>query len=709
MTKVEAGPGQPEQVEPALPQASPAPPRARRRRLSPDVRRYVWACAIGILVTAPGYLFVLWDEWGGRVSLLRKTAPSDFYELQARAIVHGKLSVPTNSLGIEGFVHDGRTYTYFGIFLSLLRIPVLALFRPLSGHLAGPSMFVAWALIALFTSLLVWRVRVLMRPGDALGRLEAASYGLLVASVTGGSVLVFLAQNPWVYDEDLAWSAALTVGVMFALVGLLERPTWKRLTLSAVVVLCAALTRPTTGWACVIGAGLAGLWLLVGWSGSANRRWAWWVFGTTGVTVIVACSVNYAKFGTLFSLPFQDQVWTHVNAYRRHFLAVNGGSEFRTHNLPSTLLAYLKLDGIRLSGLFPFVTLPGSPASTVGRILLDQTSPTGSLTATMPLMFLLACWGVITGLLARGRKEARVLRLPILIGMGATIGVLWVAYIANRYLADFLPLLVIGAAVGLVDLWGRLKGRRPAFRRLFAAAVAVLALFGLYANWAIAVQPDRQFTIVQARNFFHAQTVLSLSSVAASVRKVDALPHWGPLGQLYIVGNCSGLYDAIGFSYADVPGPQRDHATFIPVEQNRGINTVVDVQLPRHAESVTGTVPVLRYGVTRLVIVRATRRTLRLEVQQNEHGRWVTVKGGGKFTPKQHVDLSVMTDPNLTNIQVSFGSGGVQKHEPIISQYLPGRATPVVLARSGGSSMISVAPGPAPPVNMSLCRSLLHG
>ena len=37
----------------------------------------------------------------------------------------GRLDVPNGTLGIEGFLHNGRTYTYFGVWPSIIRMPVL--------------------------------------------------------------------------------------------------------------------------------------------------------------------------------------------------------------------------------------------------------------------------------------------------------------------------------------------------------------------------------------------------------------------------------------------------------------------------------------------------------------------------------------------------------------------------------------------------------
>ena len=93
-------------------------------------------------------------------------------------------------------------------------MPVLALTHSLDGRLTALSMLLAWLVTALFSSLLIWRVRPLIRGTVVMGRAEAASYGVLLATIMGGSVLVYLASDPWVFSEDLAWSVALTVGSM---------------------------------------------------------------------------------------------------------------------------------------------------------------------------------------------------------------------------------------------------------------------------------------------------------------------------------------------------------------------------------------------------------------------------------------------------------------------------------------------------------------
>ena len=72
---------------------------------------------------------------------------------------------------------------------------------------------------------MLWRLRILMRGDAVVGRAEAASYGALMATIMGGSVILFLAATPFVYNEDFAWSIPLTLGSLFALLGVLERPS----------------------------------------------------------------------------------------------------------------------------------------------------------------------------------------------------------------------------------------------------------------------------------------------------------------------------------------------------------------------------------------------------------------------------------------------------------------------------------------------------
>ena len=139
-------------------------------------------------------------------------------------------------------------------------MPVLLLTSRFDGDLTAPSMLLAWMMTALFSSLMLWRLRIVTRGRAVLGRAEAASFGVLIATIMGGSVLVYLAATPFVFNEDFAWSIPLTVGSLFTLLGVMERPSTGRVWACGILVLLTNLNRTPTGYACVIGAGLVALW-----------------------------------------------------------------------------------------------------------------------------------------------------------------------------------------------------------------------------------------------------------------------------------------------------------------------------------------------------------------------------------------------------------------------------------------------------------------
>jgi hypothetical protein len=466
----------------------------------------------------------------------------------------GRLSVAPGSLSIEAFHHDGRTYTYFGLFPSLLRIPVLLVTHSLDGRLTALSLLAAWLVTALFGSLLIWRVRVVTRGHVPLAAAETVALGAVVAAMTGGSVLVFLAASPNVFSEDLAWSVAVTVGSLFALLGVIERPSTRRVVFCGLLILAASLTRAPTGYACVIGAVLVSLWFASGKSGAENRRWWAPVLAAAIVPLAIGCAVNTAKFGKPFGLP------------NRYFGAPNGGPEFSLRYLPSTLAAYLRPDGIRLSPVFPFITLPARPAEGIGGVSVLDSSRVASLTATMPLLFLLAVWGLIVAFLTRPVGQLRAIRLLLVAAAAGAGAILICGWINYSYLADFLPLLILGAVVGAVDIWARLRGRRRGPRVVVACLFVGVALLEVAANVAVAVTPWGTWTQEQAVHYVEAQhwvSDLTGHPLAQNVELGYPLPYSAPAYRLFVRGYCDSVY----ISWSGAPNPFTGTGGWLLVER----------------------------------------------------------------------------------------------------------------------------------------------
>lgn len=666
------------------------------------VHRFVLAAVAGLGAVTVPFVWILTDLWSGGVALTRQLSPDNFYDLQGHALLAGHLSVPTGSLGIEAFVHGGRDYTYFGLFPALIRLPVLAVTHSFDGRLTVPSMLVAWVVTCLFASLLLWRVRVLVRGDAAIGWGEAAASGLLLAGLTGGSVLLYLASAPRVSHEDLAWSAGLAIGATFALLGVLERPSWGRVSLAGVLVLAASLDRAPTGYACCIGAALVAGWFALPSRRQTSRRWVLPMALVAVVPLAVSALVNWAKFGIPFGLAESDQVWTRLNAHRRAYLAASGGSGFGLQFLPTTFDAYFSPVGLHLQSAFPWITLPTRPAPAVGNVVMDATYPTDSVTASMPLLALLGIWGVVTAF--RPGSVGRVARTRVLLVamVAATSAVLLFGYVADRYLADFLPFLALAGSIGLVDLWRRLDGARRAARAVALAAVAVLAAFGVWANIGAAITPSALWTTTQARNFLDTQLRISPSATAGLVATGERLPYFAPAGTVFAISDCTGVYVSTGFSYATVPPQQLMHQTWDPVVQGAGITHLVQVVFHRPVAAGDPPVTVLTWGRTRVQLVPAGPDGVRTVVVDpgGPPGPWPPLATG-----VQHVDvgtaytLEVVTDPNLQMV-LAGGLGGGVVH------YLAGPG-PAVVPPSSDPTQASVADVTGPPPSMALCRRLL--
>ena len=624
---------------------------------------------------------------------------------------HGHLNVRNGSLGIEGFVHDGKTFTYFGIFPSLIRMPVLLLTSRFDGALTALSLLLAWMMTALFSSLMLWRLRIVTRGRAVLGRAEAASFGLLIAAILGGSVIIYLNATPFVYNEDFAWSIPLTVGSLFALLGVMERPTTGRVWASGILILLANLNRTPTGYACVIGAGPVGLWFVFGRGGTPTgaggggcSAWPWW--GLRFPVRRHLCQVRH-----LIGLPMADQIWAQVNAHRRYFLAANGGKAFSVGFLPSTIVAYLQPFGIRFSTLFPFVTTLGWPGRCAIHAVLDETYPTASAPPTMPLLVLLAIWGTITAFRPKALVAFRLTRIVLITGAAGTAGVLLWGYISERYLADFMPFLIVAGGIGLIEIWRRFEGRSIKARGVVLGIVSVVAAYCVFVNTAIAVQPSEQFTQSQVQDFVSTEASLSLTSLAASVHHVAALPNWAPYGQLFMGWRLLRPLLLVRHYGSHVPGLQAEHYSWIPVEQDPAFQRAtshVHLQSPP-AQDFTKSVTLMSYGAASHVLEPAGRDHFRVTILHSGTPiKWPYTDTVRKRITLLHepFDLEVTTDPNLHKIQVLWFE------TYFVTHFIAGSGPPVVhvTPKNPGGPLpeVSVASQPVSS-NMSLCRSLQRG
>lgn len=689
--------------------ATGAVPALRPARIERARRRFTGTMIVAMAVAAVPFLWVLWALWGSPNPLRRAILQTNFYDLQARSIFHGHLWIPNGSIGIEAFAHGGHQYTYFGLFPSILRMPILLVTSRLDGRLTTPMILIAWLVTGLFASMLLWRIRILVRGEAALGRAEAFSFGVLMVTLMGGSVWLILAATPYVFNEDLAWSICLTTGSLFALLGVLERPSWGRVTASGLLILAANLDRVTTGWACVFAAFMIAVWFWLGRGGQENRRWCVPVLAAGLVPLVVGCAVNYGKFGVPFGIPVTDQLYSMVNAYRKRFLAANHNSEVGFAFIPTNLVAYLRPDGLRFTSVFPFITLPASPNPTLGGVLFDKRYRTSSLPASMPLLFLLACWGMITAFRPKPVGRVALTRLLLLAaGVACAALMLW-GYIGPRYLADFMPFLILAGFVAIVDIWRRILGRSRRARIGAAAAIGVVALFTVVANIGMAITPNEEWDTTQTANYVAAQQSISNLTghpLRSNVSRGSTLPAYAPADHLFVVGDCDGLYVSTGENYSEVPSELFTRTTWLPVERSHNFQHSFRVTFdqPTSGTPFLSLVSAGRNSVSVYALPTARHRLVRVLFTYSSPGH--TMYSITPYvSPGSTHDVQVVTDPAKHQVLVSMDgtrylTGTLVTSEPIVAdlQHASTGGDPPALT---ATNVTASTPQP------TICRSLI--
>jgi hypothetical protein len=481
---------------------------------------------------------------GGAPGALVSRGPftSDFFDAQAHALLDGRLDVDPAVAGIEGFRHDGRTQLYFGLVPSVLRLPVAAVTDGYDGRLTQLSMLAALAVTGLATGRLVWRARRWRRGDGPLERWEPWVVGGSVVAVGLASPLLFLAARPVVYHEVELWGTALTLVTLEAVLAWWEQPGRRALLLASGAALLACNARASVGGGAVAALALTGLLALV------VRRVPWRQAPALALAVLapvaVYAAVNQARFDHPTSVPFREQVLTGVDPARQATLASTGGSLFGIEFAPTALVTYLRPDGVDLQRLFPWVTFRES-TPVIGDAVFDTIDRSASLPVVAPSLVALALVGVVA-LVRRGWRDpwwAAVVGVST--GLAATVTI---AFIADRYLSDFTPTLVLLAAIGVWVVVDGLAAASASRRRLAVVGLVGLTLLGTATSTALAIQSQRLFILPSAEDrrgfvaFQYDVHDLVSGGRPPAVRQATEVGPPGPRGEVVVLDACRGLY-----------------------------------------------------------------------------------------------------------------------------------------------------------------------
>jgi len=544
----------------------------RSSRLPAPIRRGAW---VGAALAVVVFAVVLAE--GTPAGLLRQGPfSSDFFDAQAHALLGGRLDVDPDVAGLEGFVHQGRTHLYFGLVPAVLRLPVAALTDRFDGRLTQTSMLVALAVALWATARLVWRARRRVRGDRPVGPHEPWLVGGFVAAVGLASPLLFLAARPLVYHEAELWGAATTLVALDAILAWWDRPGGARLAVAGLAAVVALNARASVGGGAVAALALTGaLALLV-------RRVPWRAAPALAAAVLapvlVYGAVNQARFDHPFRVPFDEQVLSSFDPARQATLESTGGTLFGPEFAPTALVTYLRPDGVDGQRLFPWVTFR-ERTSVIGDATFDTVDRAASLPTVAPSLVLVGIVGVIA-LVRRGWRDPWS---PAVVGASAGLAsTVTIAFIANRYLADFTPPLVLLAALGTWVTADLLSARGRLARVAGVGALAGLTVLGTATSLALALQSQRLFLLprAEARHDFVAfQYDLHErlgGSGAPGVRRAARLEGGaGPRGEVVVVDDCRGLYWSDGARWWPLELGGRDSLE-VPARFRTGRTVLVD-------------------------------------------------------------------------------------------------------------------------------------
>jgi hypothetical protein len=411
-------------------------------------------------------------------------------------LLHWQFDVDPGVVGSEGFLRNGHTYAYWGIWCALLRLPLWIVGRMNID-------ITAWSCLAAVCLAAMAKVHtvLLVRRHGAQDRIAKHAVEMMLAYIVlGGSEIGYLKVS--IYQEVVFWGVAFAaVFVYFAVKGLIiQRFDLSTLSAMALCAGLALLTRVSTGIGLILAFGL--LLVVLAWQSSQT------ILGEDGLairkrlkpllhqrilvpvgilTVFVAVTgiVNYCRWGNPLTFAnFNLHLLTRVYTDRIPRLAKYG--TFNLRRIPFGLAYYFAPAwAVTTSGghfLFE---------QTQVRLFEDVELPPSSflLTDMLPLCFILflivALWKN-----RHGKLEPVTQWAAIAAGLSAPCFLMLTAIsMTYRYRMEFYPEMDFLAFLGLYILLANEELRAQYARRrvLMEAAmiVSVLASFAalfLYLN-----------------------------------------------------------------------------------------------------------------------------------------------------------------------------------------------------------------------------------
>ena len=589
----------------------------------------------------------------------------------------------------------------------------------------------------------------------------------------GASSLLFLGGKSWVYHEGLLWATALCLGAFNHLVrwllgtGAVSRARLGHLAGAVLLAGLAINTRSTVGFGPVAALGLTAavlaITLLAGRSqpdallarvaSGAQRLSGWHPRRSTGAAplalvvivvgmvaaVVLYASVNTARFDSWFGVPLDRQVLVADDLERQAALAANDNSLFGPQYVPSVLLQILRPNALGVRPEFPYLAFPGERPTVVGDAVFSELDWSSSVPVSEPLLFLAGLVGVAALLAPRrllaapgvrrvgGTASAgaapEVVAVRIAAGGAAIGGGVFIAfgYIAQRYLTDLFPLLVLCALVGLHTLGANIAARArsdaeqlpgpdpdpdeaadsderqgPSAVRMaswgLTAAIALTALWGGWVNTSLALQYQQEVSPGRTRpervDWVETQDGLpGAIGTAVQIGADEPLPPWSPIGLVAVVGDCQAVYRSNGEVWYLLESTPPAGGGHLSVQRDGPLTEPVPIA------RLQGDDPATRSDLL-LEPVEGGRVRLTVQVQQGSEAVRSWVSSEFELPDGSTTDFDVTMDWRIGEVTVS-ALGDDDERLRVQIALPPGELAPV----GGGALDVSMAVPPTPLCN----------
>jgi hypothetical protein len=397
-------------------------------------------------------------------------------------LLQGTFDVDPQTIGLEGSVRDGLTYSYFGIAPALIRLPFLMVRDFASTDFTRLSCLVAVSVMGAFnlaSVLTVWRT---------VGRPERSLFVVIVAlaMLIGGAQIQFLMASIW--QEVTLWAAALASGFVYLVIHsyFSQRGFTARVLagLAAVAGLCL-LTRVSTALGLYLALGLLMLslaWRALRTAGPGRRRLAMLApfipaAAILGVFVATAGLVNYQRWG--HPLAFAADMQSYLLASPDRLARDAQYGQFNIIRVGYALAYYF----------VPVWAIPTADGNFLWSAFQQRTIdavelPPGSFFISDLVLITLTVFALAQ--LVRQREAInRAIAVPVLAGLFVPI-VLILTYssMTFRYRLEFYPFFDLCGFLGFGVLLSRPK-KPPLAGFAVAAIVGVIASHGLWVLYAL--------------------------------------------------------------------------------------------------------------------------------------------------------------------------------------------------------------------------------